>query len=90
MKNFCRSGLEPEDMQVIYNYVTNTLIPAHLEKELEGGSVIRNSSSPFTSSHYGKWVLIHVFFLIIEQIINMSDEKNKLSSWWTSNNSANR
>lgn len=50
------SGLEPEDMQVIYNYLVSTLLPAHLEKELHGGSMPRNSSSPFTSSHYGKFV----------------------------------
>ncbi|XP_066583435.1 vacuolar fusion protein CCZ1 homolog [Prorops nasuta] len=50
------SGLEPEDMQVVYNYLVNTLLPAHLEKELDGGSMPRNSSSPFTSSHYGKFI----------------------------------
>lgn len=49
-----RSGLEPEDMQVVYNYLVNTILPAHLEKELHGGSMPRNSPSPFTSSHYGK------------------------------------
>ena len=51
---FLRSGLEPEDMKVIYNYLITTIIPAYLEKELEGGSIPRNSSSPFTTSHYGK------------------------------------
>ncbi|KAJ8687341.1 hypothetical protein QAD02_023135 [Eretmocerus hayati] len=50
------SGLEPEDMQVVYNYLVSTLLPAHLEKELDGGSIPRNSASPFTSSHYGKFV----------------------------------
>lgn len=49
-----RSGLEPEDMQVVYNYLVGTLLPAYLEKELDGGSIPRNSSSPLTSSHYGK------------------------------------
>lgn len=49
-----RSGLEPEDMQVVYNYLVSTLLPAHLEKELHGGSIPRNSPSPFTTSHYGK------------------------------------
>ncbi|XP_076167740.1 vacuolar fusion protein CCZ1 [Ptiloglossa arizonensis] len=50
------SGLEPEDMQVVYNYLVGTLLPAHLEKELHGGSMPRNSPSPFTTSHYGKFV----------------------------------
>ncbi|OXU28858.1 hypothetical protein TSAR_009151 [Trichomalopsis sarcophagae] len=50
------SGLEPEDMQVVYNYLVSTLLPAHLEKELDGGSIPRNSPSPFTTSHYGKFV----------------------------------
>ncbi|XP_076651897.1 vacuolar fusion protein CCZ1 isoform X1 [Halictus rubicundus] len=50
------SGLEPEDMQVVYNYLVGTLLQAHLEKELHGGSMPRNSPSPFTSSHYGKFV----------------------------------
>ncbi|XP_011503777.1 PREDICTED: vacuolar fusion protein CCZ1 homolog [Ceratosolen solmsi marchali] len=50
------SGLEPEDMQVVYNYLINTLLPAHLEKELDDSSISRNSSSPFTTSHYGKFV----------------------------------
>lgn len=49
-----RSGLEPEDMQVVYNYLVSTLLPAHLEKELHGGSIPRNSPSPFTTTHYGK------------------------------------
>ena len=40
-------------MQVVYNYLVSTLLPAHLEVELEGGSIPRNSS-PFTASHYGK------------------------------------
>ncbi|XP_015173320.1 PREDICTED: vacuolar fusion protein CCZ1 homolog [Polistes dominula] len=51
------SGLEPEDMQVVYNYLVSTLLPAHLEKELHGGSMSRNSPSPFTSSHYGKFII---------------------------------
>lgn len=54
-----RSGLEPEDMQVVYNYLVSTLLPAHLEKELHGGSIPRNSPSPFTTSHYGKYGQIY-------------------------------
>lgn len=55
-------------MQVVYNYLVSTLLPAHLEKELHGGSMPRNSPSPFTTSHYGK--LVHIesnsFFLVEE------------------------
>lgn len=54
---FFRSGLEPEDMQVVYNYLISTLLPAHLEKELHEGSLPRNSPSPFTTIHYGKLVI---------------------------------
>ncbi|XP_043465825.1 vacuolar fusion protein CCZ1 homolog isoform X2 [Leptopilina heterotoma] len=50
------SGLEPDDMRVVYNYLVSTLLPAYLEKELEGGSIPRNSSSAFTAAHYGKFV----------------------------------
>lgn len=50
------SGLEPEDMQVVYSYLLSTILPVHLENELRGGSMPRNSPSPFTSSHYGKFV----------------------------------
>ncbi|KAK0178558.1 hypothetical protein PV327_007436 [Microctonus hyperodae] len=50
------SALEPEDMQVVYNYLVSTLLPQYLQNEFHGGSVPRNSASPFTSSHYGKFV----------------------------------
>ncbi|XP_057320493.1 vacuolar fusion protein CCZ1 homolog [Microplitis mediator] len=50
------SGLEPEDMQVIYNYLISSLLPEYLEKEFHSGSMPRNSASPFTSSHYGKFI----------------------------------
>lgn len=59
------SGLEPEDMQVVYNYLVSTLLPAHLEKELHGGSMPRNSPSPFTSSHYGKYVFNYFFCYVL-------------------------
>ncbi|XP_021927483.1 vacuolar fusion protein CCZ1 homolog isoform X2 [Zootermopsis nevadensis] len=50
------SGLEPEDMQVVYRYLVTSLLPAHLETELQGGSMPRHPSSPFLSSHYGRFV----------------------------------
>jgi len=55
-------------MQVVYNYLVSTLLPAHLEKELHGGPIPRNSPSPFTTSHYGKYVKIYsriqMYFII--------------------------
>lgn len=50
------SGLEPEDMQVVYRYLVTSLLPAHLETELQGGSMPRHPTSPFSSSHYGRFV----------------------------------
>ncbi|KAL7294576.1 hypothetical protein TKK_0012036 [Trichogramma kaykai] len=50
------SGLEPESMQVVYSYLVNTLLPDYLEKELEGGLMPNHSISPFTTSHYGKFI----------------------------------
>ncbi|CAG2063844.1 unnamed protein product, partial [Timema podura] len=50
------SGLEPEDMQVVYRYLVTSLLPAHMETELQGGSMPRHSTSPFSSTHYGRFV----------------------------------
>lgn len=50
------SGLEAEDMQVIYRYLVTSLLPAHLETELQGGSMPRHPTSPFSTSHYGRFV----------------------------------
>lgn len=51
-----RSGIEPNDMQIIYQYLIGTLLPAHMETELQGGSIPRNPLSPFASLHYGRFV----------------------------------
>jgi len=49
------SGIPPDDMQIIYQYIVNTLLPAHLDAELlTGGSIPRNS--PFTLYH-GKFII---------------------------------
>ncbi|KAJ1375125.1 hypothetical protein SESBI_51366 [Sesbania bispinosa] len=48
------SGLEPDDMQVVYRYLVNTLLPAQMETELQGGSIPRQSSS-FSALHYGRF-----------------------------------
>lgn len=49
------SGLEPEDMKIVYQYIVNTLLPATMETELQGGSMPRNSS-PFAALHHGRFV----------------------------------
>ncbi|XP_063221462.1 vacuolar fusion protein CCZ1 homolog isoform X1 [Bacillus rossius redtenbacheri] len=50
------SGLEPDDMQVVYRYLVTSLLPTHLETELQGGSMPRHPASPFTTTHYGRFV----------------------------------
>lgn len=42
-------------MQIIYQYLVGTLLPANLEIELQGGSIPRNTS-PFASLHYGRYL----------------------------------
>lgn len=53
---FFRSGIEPEDMQMVYQYLISTLLPANIETELQGGSMPRNPSSPFTALHHGRFI----------------------------------
>lgn len=43
-------------MQVVYQYLIATLLPANIEAELQGGSMPRNSSSPFASLHHGRFI----------------------------------
>nr|CAD7266382.1 unnamed protein product [Timema shepardi] len=43
-------------MQVVYRYLVTSLLPAHMETELQGGSMPRHSTSPFSSTHYGRFV----------------------------------
>lgn len=50
------SGIEPDDTQIIYQYLIGTLLPANIETELQGGSIPRNPSSPFASLHYGRFI----------------------------------
>ncbi|XP_066998066.2 vacuolar fusion protein CCZ1 homolog [Anabrus simplex] len=49
------SGIEPGDMQVVYRYLVTSLLPAHMETELQGGSMPRHPTS-YSSSHYGRFV----------------------------------
>lgn len=50
------SGLEPCDMQVVFRYLVTSLLPAHLETELQGGSIPRNPTAQFSTTHYGRFV----------------------------------
>lgn len=55
-KYYSRSGVEPNDMKTIYQYLIGTLLPANMEAELQGGSMPRNCSSPFASLHHGRFI----------------------------------
>ncbi|KAK9881558.1 hypothetical protein WA026_016435 [Henosepilachna vigintioctopunctata] len=50
------SSVEPSDMQVLYHYLISTLLPANLEVELQGGSMQRHSTSPFSALRHGRFV----------------------------------
>lgn len=44
-------------MQTVYHYLVSTLLPAHMETELQGGSMPRNNPSPFQiHSHHGRYI----------------------------------
>lgn len=48
------SGLEPDDMQVLYRYLVSSVLPAQMETEFQGGAVPRQASS-FSALHYGRF-----------------------------------
>ncbi|CAH0547952.1 unnamed protein product [Brassicogethes aeneus] len=50
------SGIEPSDMKIAYQYLIGTLLPANMETELQGGSMPRNSGSPFAALHHGRFI----------------------------------
>ncbi|KAK9709082.1 Intu longin-like domain 2 [Popillia japonica] len=45
------SGLEPDDLQTLYQYLVHIFLPSYMETELQGGSMPRNPSSPFAMYH---------------------------------------
>ena len=57
-----RSGLEQDDMRILYKYLTTSLFPSYQDQELTPGGnsgnpsgMIRHSASQTSSSmHYGK------------------------------------
>lgn len=50
------SGIEPSNMQIVYQYLIKTLLPAHLGSELLCGSMPRNQPSPFAALHHGRFI----------------------------------
>ncbi|XP_030756051.1 vacuolar fusion protein CCZ1 homolog [Sitophilus oryzae] len=48
------SGIEPNDMKVMYQYLIGMLLPANIETELQGGSMPRNS--PFATLKRGRFI----------------------------------
>lgn len=50
----CRSGINSEDMQIIYHYLIVSLLPSHLDLELQGGSVPQGNKP--STYHYGSFV----------------------------------
>lgn len=44
-------------MKIIYQYLVGTLLPANMETELQGGSMPRNTSSPFAALHHGRFII---------------------------------
>ncbi|KAJ8317856.1 hypothetical protein KUTeg_002947 [Tegillarca granosa] len=46
-----RSGLDQDDMRIMYKYLTTSLFPTYLEQELQGGSV--TSPARMTATHAG-------------------------------------
>ncbi|GAB6032648.1 vacuolar fusion protein ccz1 [Chamberlinius hualienensis] len=62
------SGLEQEDIQILYKYLVSNLFPNFLESELRTGQFSPNKGSlPFAQSHYGRYVTGPV---------NLSDQSN--------------
>jgi hypothetical protein len=54
--NCCRSGLEQEDMRIIYKYLITSLFPSYQDQELQTTNSVspsRNSTAP-GDVHYGK------------------------------------
>ncbi|XP_066144360.1 vacuolar fusion protein CCZ1 homolog isoform X1 [Euwallacea fornicatus] len=50
------SGIEPNSMQIVYQYLISSLLPANVEVELQGGSIPRHSPSPFSTLRHGRFI----------------------------------
>ncbi|CAM9898124.1 unnamed protein product [Lampetra fluviatilis] len=51
------SGLEQEDMRILYKYLTTSLFPSTVEAELAGKESPIRSGSPTNPQHYGRFLL---------------------------------
>ena len=49
-----RSGLEQDDMRIMYKYLTTSLFPAHLENELQGTQPRTVGAATQGTSHFAK------------------------------------
>lgn len=53
------SGLDQEDMQTLYKYLTKSLLPTVMESDLQGNAATvasRASSTAFSHQHYGRFI----------------------------------
>ena len=55
-----RSGLEQDDMRVMYRYLTTSLFPSTMEQEMQGSQAAPSGSTP-SNMHYGKSVYFTSF-----------------------------
>lgn len=51
-----RSGLEPNDMQIIYHFLINIFLPPHIKAELAGGPLNKLQKSPFNPLCHGRFI----------------------------------
>ena len=50
----CRSGLEQDDMRVMYRYLITSLFPSNMEHEFQGSQQGGATSNSAQTKHYGK------------------------------------
>ncbi|KAL5018025.1 hypothetical protein ScPMuIL_003747 [Solemya velum] len=50
------SGLEQDDMRIMYKYLTTSLFPSYLEQELQSASPSVSQTKSSSSMHYGKFI----------------------------------
>uniref|UniRef100_A0A2K5YAS6 CCZ1/INTU/HSP4 first Longin domain-containing protein n=1 Tax=Mandrillus leucophaeus TaxID=9568 RepID=A0A2K5YAS6_MANLE len=54
--NFSESGLEQDDMRILYKYLTTSLFPRHMEPELAGRDSPIRAEMPGNLQHYGRFL----------------------------------
>ncbi len=79
-----RSGLEQDDMRIVFHYLVATLFPSTLERELHGSHHPQGA----TGSHYGKQVsqstnvrkleVHHLSASLGNDFVQLSEDKNEL------------